>query len=63
MSIRSIELNPISTSTNVAKYLNQDYFKPFRCVVNEQELANYIRMLLEANQYKQYFSAQAPGNE
>lgn len=63
MSIRSIELNPVSASHSMAKFLNQDYFKPLRCVVNEKELAEYLRMLLEANQYKQYFSGQAPGNE
>jgi hypothetical protein len=63
MSIRSIELNPISTSVTLAKYLNQDYFKPLKCTINEKELAQYLRMLLEANQYKQYFSGQAPGNE
>lgn len=63
MSIRSVELNPISASVNLAKYLNKDYFKPLKVTINEKELAQYLRVLLEANQYKQYFSAQAPGNE
>ena len=66
MMIRTIEIYTPIVATTIAKYLTKHYTirdSHRGTLVTQQEIKDFIHNLLEANQEKQYFSGQAPGNE
>lgn len=62
--IHTIEIMPSVISSILAKYLYTDFtiYDKYG-IVNKKQLQEYIRVILEANQEKEYYSGQAPGNE
>lgn len=61
--IRTIEISPAIISSTLARYLLKDFTIQRNSVaLGKDELRDYIRTMLEANQEKEFFDGQAPEN-